>query len=291
MTAATAAEPQLGLAVSTIGRPALKHLLQSAAESTRPPDVVVIANQSGTRLDLENQSYPFELRVISSAGGVSVGRNDAVAAMGDAIDVLGFPNDHSSYPESSLAEVMECFAGINPPSVVACSLTDPVQPRLPMPPRGSHLDRTTAWRAIEPATFVRREAFVAAHAFRTDLGTGCHTPWQSGEGTDLLLRLIAAKHTLISRPDIVVIGNSSDDEMLTRALIRKHRGYARGTGFVYRIHGYPPAAKARLVLAPWIRLSSLHDSYGTAVKICAARSLGRLEGLLGRTVGAPLSPW
>jgi hypothetical protein len=149
----------------------------------------------------------------------------------------------------------------------------------------------SVWRAIEPTTFVTREAFESVGAFRQDLGTGCATPWQSGEGTDLLLRMLSSGRRVMSQPDIWMRGDSSDDRMLPRALVRKHRGYARGTGFVHRIHRYPASTKARIVVAPWLRVRGLHSDYRMALRIAAARSLGRVEGVLGRTVGAPLSPW
>src|SRR5688572_5890261 len=79
--------PRLGLAVSTVGRPGLAALLASAQRSTSPPDQVVIANQSGAPLELDAHGWPFELSVVTSSGGVSRGRNDAVERLRAGCDV------------------------------------------------------------------------------------------------------------------------------------------------------------------------------------------------------------
>jgi hypothetical protein len=73
----TPAALRLGLAVTTVGRPALQSLLVSAGRSACPPVIVVVANQSGSSLSVDTGDLPFEVEIVPSSGGASQGRNDA----------------------------------------------------------------------------------------------------------------------------------------------------------------------------------------------------------------------
>jgi hypothetical protein len=277
--------PPLGLAISTIGRPELPLLLRTAAESTRPPAAVALANQSGRQLPLEPACHRLAITMIDSEGGVSAGRNAAVAALPGHVRVVGFPNDDSRYPPETLRAVAERFAGENPPAALACRLQE-ANPRLrPLPPPGTLLDRDTVWQAIEPALFVDRAAFEACGGFRTDLGVGAPSPWQSGEGTDLLLRFLAAGLRVISASDLAVDAVGERRDLGDDEFVAKHRRYARGTGYVYRIHPYPLSTRLRILLGPWARLRTFDGDARLARRIAFARSLGRIEGLLGREFG------
>ncbi|SFO10165.1 Glycosyltransferase, GT2 family [Geodermatophilus obscurus] len=286
----TPIRPRMGLAITTVGRPALHRLLESVADSTLLPRVVTVANQSGRDLQLGTSGLPFDVRVVDSTGGASRGRNDAVAAMGSSVDVIGFPNDDSTYPRTCLEQVADVFGAGPGVEGLACSLVESGRPRFVLPDDCA-LDRYSVWRAIEPAMFLRRETFEDVGGFREDLGTGCRTPWQSGEGTDLLLRVIEQGGVVSSRPDIAVIGQGERRDLDTPSLLAKHRGYARGTGYVYRIHPYPSWVRARILAAPWLRLRRLDPSPRLAARLALARSVGRAEGLAGRTLSARERTW
>lgn len=276
--------PRIGLAVATIGRPAIKEMLASAARCSQPPAAVVVANQSAQDLGLDARDYPFDLEVLPSSGGVSAGRNAAAAALGEDVDLLGFPNDDCLYPPGTLQEVAETFVQDPHTVAVACRLEDPAGPRMRLPPPGTVLDRRTVWRALEPATFVRRAAFAAASGFRHDLGTGGPTAWGSGEGTDLLLRLMAAGGRVVSRQDVAVLATAERRDLDDRRLVAKHRSYARGTGFVYREHGYPLRSRLRTLVGPLVRATAHDPRLQVSLRLAVARSVGRLEGLTGRVV-------
>lgn len=278
--------PRLGLAVSTIGRPALTVLLRSAAESSLPPAAVAVADQSGGRLVIDPAEYPFPVVVRPSSGGVSAGRNEAVAALPAEVDVVGFPNDDSWYPRTALEAVADRFRRVDPPDVVACSSDAMTQARR-LPVRGTALDRYSVWTAVEPGLFVARPAYVKHGGFRVDLGTGSPSPWQSGEGTDLLLRMLAQGARIESAIDIEVSGPGERRELTADEWIRKLRRYARGTGYVYRIHPYPTRVRLRILIAPWGRLLKLHAHPPMALRSSFARSVGRLEGLLARPFPDP----
>jgi hypothetical protein len=276
--------PTLGLVITTIGRPRLSALLDSAERSSTRPLAVAVANQSGAPLPVPVDGYSFPVVVVPSSGGVSRGRNDAFAALDPRCEVIGFPNDDSEYRHDVLSAVVAAFAGARPPAAVACRLEDPKGTRFVLPPRGALLTRRTVWRAIEPSMFVHRAAFVAAGGFRPDLGTGAASPWGSGEGTDLLLRLLAAGREVVSRPDLAVHGPGERRELDDRAFIAKHRSYARGTGYVYRIHGYPWSSRLRTAVGPLARATGHDAALGLSLRLALARTLGRLEGLSARSL-------
>lgn len=278
--------PRIALALSTIGRPSLTALLDSVAAGSELPVAVAVADHTPSGDLRVDGAYPFPVLVVPSRGGASEGRNDAVQALGDRCDVLGFPNDDNLYLASTLVDVAESFAAPDAPDAVAGTLLEFGRPRYKLPRDGQLLNRRTVWRAIEPAVFLRREAFEAAGRFRQDMGTGADSPWQSGDGTDLLLTLMARGGRVQSRPGVVVLGRGERKGLSADALVAKHRAYARGTGFVYRTHGYPRHARLRVLLSPLVKAAAHDPSLALSLRLSIARSAGRFEGLTGR----PL-PW
>lgn len=284
--AASADLPRLGLAVTTIGRPALGDLLASLAASDVRPEAVAVANQSGSALPIEPADYPFPVTVVPSDGGVSRGRNDAVAVLAREVDVLGFPNDDSTYDPGTCGAVTAAFRTTPHAAALACRLEERGGPRFPLPATGTLLDRRTVWRALEACTFVTRACFAEVDGFSLDVGSGGGTPWGSGEGTDLLLRIMAQGGQVLSRPDIVVHGQGERRDLDDDQLVAKHRAYARGTGHIYRVHGYPLSSRLRILAGPWAHPTQHDPDLLVSLRLAAARSLGRLEGLLGRPIGA-----
>lgn len=271
--------PRVGVAISTIGRHGLAGLLASAARSSHRPTSVVVADQSGGGLELDVEAYPFPVQVVPSSGGVSAGRNAAAALLGQGVDVVAFPNDDSTYPASTLEGVARAFAGPRRPDAVACSLEEYGRPRFVLPSPGTALDRVNVWRAIEPATFMCSEAFEAAAGFRQDLGSGAGTPWGSGEGTDLLLRMMSTGGLVLSRADLRVHGPGDRRDLSAEEYVSKHRSYARGTGYVYAVHGYPPLTWLRVLAGPVVKVRRQDPDLRLSVRLAGARTHGRLEGL------------
>lgn len=274
--------PGVGVAVSTIGRPELAELLASLSTSRRRPVAVAVANQSGRLLDVGD--YPFPVTVVTSTGGASRGRNDAVAALDGAGEVLAFPNDDSRYDEGLLTEVGSAFIGPDVPAAVAVRLDEARGPRFALPPAGTPLNRRTVWRAIEPATFVRRGAFESVGGFDESLGTGAPTVWGSGEGTDLLLRVMEQGGVVLSRSDLGVLGTGERRSLDFAAYVAKHRAYARGTGHVYQCHGYPWHDRVRTLAGPLLTAHRQDDRLSLSLRLAVARLVGRAEGLSGRSL-------
>lgn len=288
--------PDVAVAVTTIGRPAVAQLLASLAASRTLPVSVAVAHQGEGPLPAPTEGWPFPLVVVRSGGGASRGRNEAVAALGGAGDVLAFPNDDSVYEPHLVEALRECFAGEGAPDAVAVRLEEHAGPRFVLPPPGTPLTKRTVWRAIEPTTFVRRPVFEAHGGFDEALGTGAGTDWGSGEGTDLLLRIMAAGGTVVSRSDLAVLGFGERRTLDDAAFVRKHRSYARGTGYLYRAHDYPARDRIRTLAGTVLTATRQDERLTLSLRLALARLLGRTEGLTGRSLargrgfGRPLGP-
>lgn len=280
----TTAVPDVAVAITTVGRPRLRDLLDALARSQQLPVAVAVADQSGTGLQIDPHDYPFPLVVVPSSGGASRGRNDAVSALRGAGSVLAFPNDDSSYEPTLLGAVAACFSGPAAPDAVAVRLDEAGGARFVLPDPGVPLTRRTVWRAIEPAMFVTRAAFEAVGGFEETIGTGAGTAWGSGEGTDLLLRIMAAGRPVVSRSDLAVQGHGERRTLDDAAFVRKHRSYARGTGYVYRVHDYPLRDRLRTLAGTLATAGRQDDRLGLSLRLAVARLLGRVEGLTGRSL-------
>ena len=136
---------------------------------------------------------------------------------------------------------------------------------------------------IEWVVFFRRSMLELVGGYDVEIGVGATSPWQSGEGQDLVLRALAAGATgwfdpsLMGRHAELIIRNPPP------AAIRKGRLYGRGMGHVLRRHRFGPAAGAYWVFRPLARaaLSACRFKLGEA-RYYTQVSLGRLEGVIGR---------
>ena len=276
---------RIGVVVSTTGRwQALEHLVESVSASSHPVVAVSIANQSGARPP-SSVVRLANAEIVDSSGGLSKGRNDAIRNLRGATDVMAFPNDNCSFRPETLLVASRYFRGTDAPGAIAGTLLEPAGPRMRLPAPGSPLSRLTVLKAIEPSMFVA--SYLAEQiGFRETLGTGNPTPWQAGEGTDLLLRIMAAGHRVLAAPDAIVVGPGELRALTEDEWRIKLRSYARGVGYVLRLHDYGPLASAVQIASPWYRLIRTPPSgIRMPVRDCMTASIGRLEGRLGRCLG------
>ncbi|WP_235568021.1 glycosyltransferase family 2 protein [Mycobacterium sp. Root135] len=280
--------PRIGIAVTTVGRwDDLRQLLGDLSRQTRPPHAVAIAHHDPSaagELDTLVKSFADTLAIstVVSPRGISNGRNAAAALLGDDVDWLYFPNDTSRVADDFLERVGRYAT----PQVTACAvqLVDREGVRNALPAPGSPLTKRNVWGAIEPATLFERYAFYQAGRFSPALGSGADTPWQAGEGTDLLLRMSLLDAFAVEWiPDIEVRAHTEFSHLTPRERRRKIRFYGRGSGYVYRSWDYPAWDKFRHVfgaaLAPLLKRDKFRPRDGLALMV------GRAEGVLGRVAG------
>lgn len=278
-----------GVVIASVGRwEPLHALLGDIAAQTLPPRMVVVAHHHsiddapGLQGILAEFGKALTIRAVQCERGASNGRNAGAAALDPDVDWVIFPNDTSRLDPDFLARLaLHC---VGETTVCAVRLVDIEGDRNELPPAGTSLDRRTVWGAIEPATALRCAEFIRAGGFDPSIGTGATTPWQSGEITDLLLRMSAmglAKVAWID--DLAVHAMPEFSHLSAPERRRKLRNYGRGSGYLLRRWDYPRRDRFRHVVGGALMPLRNRDKFGLmdGAMLC----LGRVEGVLGRTIG------
>lgn len=221
----------------------------------------------------------LSITTVVSTRGISNGRNAAAAAIGDEVEWLWFPND-TNRVDADFLERVSCHC-VSPTTVCAVQMVDREGPRHPLPAPGTKFTKRTVWGAMEPATILRRDQFVAAGEFNPALGSGADSPWQSGEGPDLLLRMSTLDGFSIEWVgDIYVHAQTEFAHLPPRERRRKQRNYGRGAGYVLRTWHYPFWYKAAHLVAA--ALMPVRNPTKFGLRESFALLVGRTEGVLGR---------
>jgi hypothetical protein len=280
----------LGLVVSTLGRvEPLERLLRSLSAQVRADDRVVLVAQADLdaveRLAERFRTDGFAIDVTTSPKGAARGRNTGVAALPPGERLLHFPNDTTWFPEGSLDAIRSAASAAQ---AGALTVVDEHGPKFTLPASGTPLDRWNVWNVIEMGLVIRRSVFEELGGFDPDLGTGAPTPWQAGEATDLLLRLLERRPDLAQLfdwlpGDVSVMGIADPSGLTPAERRRKLRAYGRGMGRLVMRHRYPW----------WWRLAFVFGGLAFGLRHRSMNSpadgwwvfLGRAEGLLGRTFG------
>jgi glycosyltransferase involved in cell wall biosynthesis len=271
--------PTFSLVVPTIYRTAeLERLLKSLQGQEEEFEVLVVDQNPDDRALRILERFADTLNIIrlSSSAGAARARNVGLdAASGE---IVAFPDDDAWYPLGLLANVKElfmrfpAFAGI----CVRGADEDGRDAGIKWMKRPVVINRINIWRSsIEFSMFLRRSA-VSGLRFNEELGPGTCTGWGAGEGTDLLLRMLARGCRLKYEPRLVVHHPSNVTFPSSEA---KTLAYARGLGRVLRLNRYPPGAAALLCLGPFARTAigfSRFDFRGAALNSKVA--LSRFSG-------------
>ncbi|MBM7504177.1 glycosyltransferase family 2 protein [Agromyces aurantiacus] len=280
----------LALVVSTLGRvDRLRRLLESLDGRLVAGDELVVVAQRNAH-EVEELVAAFDaggarVVVTTSEPGAANGRNHGVDALNGDDPLLVFPNDTTWFPAATV-ELLRAL----PDDLRAGAMTviDEHGPKFSLPAEGTPLDRWNVWSVIEMGLLIRRREFDAIGGFDPALGTGAPTPWQAGEATDLLLRMAARRPELARSfgwlPRAVHVGGIADAHGLEAAARRhKLRAYGRGLGLVVTRWRYP--AGWRLAFVGGGLAFGLRHRRDYALLDGWWVFLGRLEGVLGRTLG------
>ncbi len=293
MTAASRPSPIL-LVVSTLGRlSSLTTLMNAVVPQLDEGDELVIVAQGEFEAvyDLvrshETQTVGT-LTFTTSERGASRGRNAGVRnRRAPATDPLVmFPNDTSWFAEGSL-EAIRRTASVHDLAGVPVLVEG--APRFVLPHPGTPLDARNVWSVIEMGLVIRLSLLEAVGGFDEAIGTGADSPWQAGEGTDLILRVLKQNPTLADEMvwathPLAYVGGVGERTGLSRSERRwKLRAYGRGVGRVYRVHPFPIWQRLGFVAAGLLIGFRRRAEYG--VMDGGPAFLGRLEGLIGRTLG------
>lgn len=278
---------RLAFVVSTLGRiEPLRKLLDTLTPQTLPGDqVVLVAQGQVDEVRALAESYaeaPCTVTVTTSPRGLSRGRNAGVQAVtGDP--VLQFPNDTTWYPEGTVQSIRSLAPALG---LGAITVRDKHGPRFVLEAPGTALDPWNVWNVIEVGMLVRRSLFLEAGEFDPDIGTGASTPWQSGEGTDFLLRALGRGLVadFVWAPADIGVGAVGEAAGLSVAEHRrKIRAYNRGSSHLFAKWSYPLWWRLAFVVAGLL-VGVRHDSTHRVTDGWWAL-LGRLEGFTGGVLG------
>lgn len=288
------AAPCFSLIVATLGRSSpIERLLASlAAQQFSDFEVIVVDQNRDIDLApvLSRWSGTVAIRHIRAprAKGVSAARNLGWrAAFGR---LLVFPDDDCWYPRDYLRRVETVMATTGAALLTGRAadghgrtINGRFGTGVAEITRRNVFTSQIEWNMAIDAVLMRRLG-----GYDEDISLGGATPWQGGEGYDLVLRAIAAGARCIYDPDIVGHHDELPVACPDAAMAAKGRAYGRGLGFVLRKHGYGIAA-----IGWWSARSAANLSLSLAamkparVRYFASQLLGRIEGWLGRTFGAP----
>ena len=284
----------LGIVVTTLGRAeALDRLLASLDGRLSAGDRLVVVAQDRTNevaCALEARPGLSDVAtVITSARGAALGRDTGVAALPEGDLLLCFPNDTTWFPPGTV-EALQAASADERFEAGAMTVVDEHGPKFSLPPAGTPLDRWNVWSVIEMGLLVRRSSFDEVGGFDPMIGTGAPTPWQAGEATDLLLRLLRTRPRVAGRfvwlpPEVAVGGVADPHGLSVSERRRKLRAYGRGLGRLVVVHRYPLGWRTAFVVGGLA--FGLRHRATNAVADGWWVFLGRLEGALGRVLGGP----
>ncbi len=282
---------QISLIVATIGRTAQnRRLLESLARQQGVSFEVIVVDQNESEIlaPFLAGDWPFPLTHLRRPGdrGASRARNMGWPRARAA--TLLFPDDDSWYPPDFLARGLALQAAREADILTGRSTDETgitINGRYAR--RAGRITRHGVWtRQIEWITFFRREVVARLGGFDETVGVGAATPWQAGEGPDLILRAIDGGARAWYDPALIAF----HDELPTRrpdaAMVDKGRAYGRGMGRVLRNRQFPATSLvywcARALLA---MLRSVAGLDWRRARYFFFVFLGRLEGYAGRIWG------
>lgn len=292
---AQASGTRVGVVISTLGRiHALDRLLADLAAQTVRPVAVAVCDQSEFSVSdapgdphrvadvCSKYRADLDIHLVSTQRGVSRGRNAGVAALHGVADYFLFPNDTSRVPPEFIAT----FAPQAGAEVVVAQYQDASGVRREHDSGLVAIDKRNVWLVMEAGMLVRSDALERVGGFSEDLGSGAESPWQSGEGTDLLLRLGNSGARIQFDNRLIMSGVPESSGLDATARHRKLRAYGRGYGHILREWNYGPMRSWVSVLGGLTlgirqpRRFTLGDGLHVG--------LGRAEGIMNRLLGSEL---
>ncbi len=278
--------PSFGMAITTVGRwDHICRLLDDLAAQTFPPHTVSIAYDdnedaaSGLERVMREFSPKLTIRTVVKHGGSTAGHNTAVSVLDDEVDWIYLLTDNCRL-EPDLLERLAPHC-VSPATLCAMRLVDADGNRNKVPAPGTPFNRRNAWSAVVPAMAISRRHYEAIGGFDTTIGSGSESPWQSGDETDLVLKLAQADDFSIRWvPEITVTGHTDFTHLTPEERRRKLRNYGRGTGYMFRRWDYPARDKIRF-LAGAASLP-LREPKKYRFRDGLVLLIGRSEGILGR---------
>lgn len=281
--------PAFSLVVSTLGRceTILALLASLQAQSFQDFEVIIIDQNDDDRLEaaLADSRSSLNLRHIRTPGerGLSRGRNRGWrAATGD---LVLFPDDDCWYPADFLSRIAASMASPDI-DVLAGRAADEdgrsINGRYAT--TRQEITRANIWTTqIEWVVTFRRAVLEQVGGYDEDIGVGASSAWQSGEGQDIMLRVLAAGFRCVFDPSIVGHHAELNVTEPDRAMCDKGRQYGRGMGHVLRKHRFGLLSKMNWLMRPLAGAILYLPRNARRSHYYASVCIGRVEGIVGKT--------
>lgn len=226
---------KFSLVIGTLGRvDSLETMLNSLLLQKYTNFEVIIVDQNSDNLLLEViQQFIGKIKIIHlrCMPGLSRARNLGIKF--STGDVIAFPDDDCWYDAGVLEDANNFFQS-NPGFDGLTGVC--------IDANGQHsagkfdesfglIAFNNVWRrAISTTIFLRKKCVIDVEGFDEQLGLGSSTRWQSGEETDLILRVIKSGSSLIYNPLFKIRHPQVD---LTNKLAIRKRAVSYSSGFIY----------------------------------------------------------
>ncbi|MDB5725232.1 MAG: glycosyl transferase [Novosphingobium sp.] len=280
--------------VATVNRTVpLARLLESLAGQTVVPREVIIVDQNETPLDeafLQSAAAPLKLIHLHCPRGRGVSWARNVGWRQAEGEWAVFPDDDCWYPPDYLEKALD-RAALTGAEVLCGRATDlsgrTINGRFAK--LGGRIAASQVFVSqIEWNMLVRLDALHATGGYDEAISLGGATPWQGGEGYDLLLRAITLDIPCFYDPDLVAHHNELPVAHPDEAMVRKGRDYARGLGRVLGVHDFGITSVGYWVARSVANLAlSLAHGRPDRARYFLHQAVGRVEGWLGTTFTIP----
>ncbi len=229
---------KISLIIATINRSnELIMLFDSLEKQTyRNFEVILVDQNSDNRLLplINHYANKFSLKHIHSEPGLSRARNRGLPNVSG--DIVSFPDDDCWYPYDLLEKVTRFFE-INPEYAGVTGKSENnsgSSTQINWLKKPCEITLYNVWRtAISYTIFLRNEIFSEVGTFDESLGVGSGTCWNSGEETDILIRIINSNRRILYNPEFIVY--HPEYEKTTQRASK----YGPGLGRVLKKHRYP----------------------------------------------------
>lgn len=282
----------LAAVVATVGRKEpLERLLRSLAAQTVLPGKVILVDQNPHALDasfLQGAARPIKLVHLHSTPGRGVSWARNLGWRQSDAEWLLFPDDDSWYPPDYIEKALGLSAGAD----MVCGRPADLAGRTINGRFADQAGAITPSRVfvcqIEWNMLVRRGAMHATGGYDETISLGGETPWQGGEGYDLLLRALALDFACRYEPDLIAHHPELAVSAPDATMVRKGRDYGRGLGRVLAVHGFGVTSAGYWLGRSLANLGlSLLSGRPDRMRYFLHQAIGRAEGWLGRTLAFP----
>ena len=266
----------LSLVMCTHGRTEeVDNFLKSISTQTRKPREIIIVDQNENDI-LSNilGKWQHELNLVHKRvnfKGVSRSRN--YGAREANCSHIAFPDDDCLYPPSAVEQIVKFFEAHRDIDTAITAKIEPSQINKNDTSSGNYssiisvLDLFKA-KAETSNIFFKKSAFDSLpYIFNEKIGPGAGTPWGASDETDLLIRLLKSKKTIVKIKNIAIAHHSS------QGTISKSLKYGMGRFEVILINDLGFKMYLINILQPIARFLKNPKPYG--LLLCISTMIGR----------------